>query len=216
MVLVKSPSWFDVATRRQVEPGDLRREQVLGRRIFGAVEQLLAVDDLKHAVGIDAVAEEHAVALRAGRDRAVQRDRHRAARAGLLADQAEVADEDRLGRVAHVPDLVRLVAEGAQHVELALVGLGQILSVLLKAVQEKSIGVAFALSKDLPHATPYDDLIARAGIEVMPGHDRVLTGKEQQALRDMLAALDTLAQAREKPLTFRAVPKPDLRVRPPM
>ena len=87
---------------------------------------------------------------------------------------------------------------------------------LLKAVQEKSIGVAFALSKDLPHATPYDDLIARAGIEVMPGHDRVLTGKEQQALRDMLAALDTLAQAREKPLTFRAVPKPDLRVRPPM
>ena len=90
------------------------------------------------------------------------------------------------------------------------------LSVLLKAVQEKSIGVAFALSHDLPHATHYDELIERAGREVMPGHDHVLTPAEQQALRDMLAALGALATARDKPLTFRPVPKPDLRVRPPM
>ena len=90
------------------------------------------------------------------------------------------------------------------------------LSVLLKAVQEKSIGVAFALSKKLPHATAYDDLIERAGHEVMPGHDRVLTAVEQQAIRDMIDALDRLAGARTQPLVFRSVPKPDLRVRPPM
>ncbi|MEO6408415.1 MAG: hypothetical protein ABIO45_06630 [Burkholderiaceae bacterium] len=90
------------------------------------------------------------------------------------------------------------------------------LAVLLKAIQEKSIGIAFSLSNDLPHATPYAELLARAGIEVMPGYDEVLSAEEQQAIRAMLDALDRLARTRRPPLTFQSVPKPDLRVRPPM
>ncbi len=41
---------------------------------------------------IGAVGEDDAVILHAGRDHAVQIGRHRAGRAGLLADQTELAD----------------------------------------------------------------------------------------------------------------------------
>jgi hypothetical protein len=159
----------------EIELAQHRRAQVVGRRLGRALQQLLAVDDLDHAALVGAVAEIDPVALRARRDRPVQVGRHLAGRARLLADQAEVADVHRLGRIGEVvdlghalgapvlgaadqkgdagvafppvlvgvaqaleagqqlgigrigdvPDLMRLAAEGAQHVDRALVALGQ-------------------------------------------------------------------------------------------
>src|SRR5262249_61268174 len=53
-----------------------RIAQVLRRRLLRAVEQLVAIDDLQHAALVGAVAEIDAVALRAGRDRAVRSEEH--------------------------------------------------------------------------------------------------------------------------------------------
>ena len=85
------------------------------RRLLRAVEQLLAVDDLQDAALVGAVAEVDAVALRAGRDHAVQFGRHRAGRAGLLAGQAEVADVHRLGRIAEIVDLRHAAGAPVRH-----------------------------------------------------------------------------------------------------
>ena len=73
--------------RRHVEPADLRIAQVLLGRLLGAVQQLLAIDDLQHAALVGAVGEIDAIALRPGRDGAVQPGRHRPAGARLLAGQ---------------------------------------------------------------------------------------------------------------------------------
>ena len=94
----------------QVEPRNLWVKQVLARRLLGAVQQLVAVDDLQHAVFVGAVAEIHAVAFRAGGDRAVQRDRDRARCAGLLPGQAERADKHRLRRVREIVNKRHAVA----------------------------------------------------------------------------------------------------------
>src|SRR5438105_3734976 len=53
--------------RRQVETRDLRAQQILRRRLLRALQQLLAIDDLQHAVGVGAIAEVDAIAPGAGR-----------------------------------------------------------------------------------------------------------------------------------------------------
>ena len=160
---------------RHDQAADLGARRLSGRRLGCALQQLLAIDDLHEAALVGAVAEIDAVALRPGRDRPVQVRRHGAGRARLLADQPEVADLHRLGRIAEVvelrhalgapilraadqegdagvafppalvrvaqaveprdqhrlggigdvPDLVRLAAEAAQHVDGGLVALGK-------------------------------------------------------------------------------------------
>ena len=84
---------------------DFRQAQIFRRRLLRPVDQLLAVDDLQEAALVGAVAEIDAVALRSGRDRAVQFGRHRAGRARLLAGQAEIADLDGMGGIAEIVDL---------------------------------------------------------------------------------------------------------------
>ncbi len=91
--------------RRKIEPGDLRVQQVCLGRLFGSVQELVAIDDLDDAVRAGAVSEVHPVDLRTERDRAVQLRRDWARRSGLLAWQPEVADEHRLGWIAQVVDL---------------------------------------------------------------------------------------------------------------
>ena len=91
--------------RRHRHPRDLRQTQIVRRRLLRPVDQLVAVDDLQEAALVGAVAEIDPVALRAGRDRAVQFGRHRAGRARLLAGQAEIADLHRMGGIAEVVDL---------------------------------------------------------------------------------------------------------------
>src|SRR5262245_44965753 len=81
---------------QHVDLTDNRIAQILRRRFLRTVQKLFAVDDLQHAALVGAVAEIHAIALRAGRDRPMQLGRHRAGRSGLLPNQAEVADMNRL------------------------------------------------------------------------------------------------------------------------
>ena len=86
----------------EIEPADLRCKQVLRCRLGGAGDELLPVDDLHDAGLVRAVAEVQAITFRARGDEPVQLGRHRAGRAGLLADEAEVADEARFHWIGQI------------------------------------------------------------------------------------------------------------------
>jgi hypothetical protein len=94
--------------------------------------------------------------------------------------------------------------------------------VLLKMVQERAPGVLTALDPGLPHATPLQTLIARAGDSTAsppPGYEAPLTPDQQQALRAVVDALHTLVGTLAQPGSssdFQPVPRPELRVRPPL
>src|SRR5262249_11018643 len=90
---------------QHVELTDDRIAQVLRRRLLGTVQKLFAVDDLQRAAFVGAVAELHAFARRAGRNRPVHLGRHRAGGSGLLSNQAEVTDMNRRRWIAEVEDL---------------------------------------------------------------------------------------------------------------
>ena len=96
------------------------------------------------------------------------------------------------------------------------------LGVLLKMVQERAPGVLTALDPGLPHATPLQTLIARAGDSTAsppPGYEAPLTPDQQQALRAVVDALHTLVGTLAQPGSssdFQPVPRPELRVRPPL
>src|SRR5713226_5592658 len=77
----------------EIEPGYLRIEQVLWRRVLGSIEQLVEVDDLQHAAAVGAIAEVDAVALRTRGDHAVERGRHLTGGARLLSRQPEGPNE---------------------------------------------------------------------------------------------------------------------------
>ena len=89
--------------------------EVADEHRLGRVRQVV---DLRHAVGAPLRVARHQVG-----DAGV-------ALPEVLVRALEALDDGRqqrrLGRVGHVPDFVRLVAEHAQHVELALVALGQV------------------------------------------------------------------------------------------
>src|SRR6185503_8727174 len=69
-------------------------------------QQLLAIDDRDHAVVAGAVSDVDAILPGASRNGAVNSLAFlRGARAGLRADHTEIADVDRLGRIAQVIDL---------------------------------------------------------------------------------------------------------------
>ncbi len=90
--------------RRHLHERDLRIAEILRRRLLRPFQQFLAIEDLEQAAAVGAVGHVDAVALRAGRHHAVDGDRDRTGRAGLLSGQSEVADLDRIGRVAEVED----------------------------------------------------------------------------------------------------------------
>lgn len=95
------------------------------------------------------------------------------------------------------------------------------LGVLLKMIQERAPGVLTALDERLPHATPLQVLIERAGApEATPaGYDAPLTPAQQQALHAVVQALGVLVGTLAEPACrsdFKPVPKPELRVRPPL
>ena len=96
------------------------------------------------------------------------------------------------------------------------------LGVLLKMIQERAPGVLTALDPGLPHATPLQALIARAGDSAAPspaGYEAPLTSEQQQALLAVVEALHTLVGTLAQPgcrTDFQPVPRPELRVRPPL
>ena len=91
--------------------------------------------------------------------------------------------------------------------------------VLLHALNERMPGLAQALGENIPHASSYDELTASAEQEAPPRHRAALTPTEIRALDALTDALRNVAQAFAKdaqdyPNT--PLPKPELRVRPPL
>jgi len=79
------------------------------------VDELVAIDDLHNPILVGAVAEINPVAVRAERNHAVELFRNGPARTGLLAGQAEVANFDRVRRIAHVIDFRHAIDAPARH-----------------------------------------------------------------------------------------------------
>jgi predicted acylesterase/phospholipase RssA len=96
------------------------------------------------------------------------------------------------------------------------------LGVLLKMIQERAPGVLSALDPACPHATPLRTLIERAGQpgDAPPaGYEAPLTPAQQAALQAVVDALGTLVGSLAEPrcaTDFKPIPKPELRVRPPL
>ncbi|WP_324877791.1 hypothetical protein [Methylocaldum sp.] len=101
------------------------------------------------------------------------------------------------------------------------------LGVLLKMLEERAPGILNVLYSDCPHATDIKTLIDNAaqsngsdGTQKPPaGYENPLTPEQVQALHEVLEALkrlmDTLGDPNRKS-GFKPIPKPELRVRPPL
>src|SRR5579885_255604 len=89
----------------QIDTRDYGIFQVLFGGLFGTVKKLFAVDDFENSVAGIVVGEVDAVAFRSGGDGAVKAAGSRSLRAGLLAGEAEVTDEDRVRGITQVVDL---------------------------------------------------------------------------------------------------------------
>ncbi len=96
------------------------------------------------------------------------------------------------------------------------------LGVLLKLIEERAPGVLKALDPDCPHATKFADLIEHARHadgDLPPGYETPLTPEQTAALRAALVALSQWVDAVANPryeTDFKAIPKIELRVRPPL
>ncbi|HLF96336.1 MAG TPA: hypothetical protein VI457_04255 [Methylococcaceae bacterium] len=101
------------------------------------------------------------------------------------------------------------------------------LGVLLKMIEARAPGILSALDPGCAHATDYRTLIDRftrgddgEGAQTPPpGYEKPLTPEQRDALRDVLAALGQLAETLLDPprkSAFKPIPKPELRVRPPL
>ena len=101
--------------RRHHQASHFRIEQIVAGRFLRAMDELVPIDDLHNPVFVGAVAEINPIALRTERNHPVQLFWNRAARAGLLAGQTEIADFDRVGGIAHVIDFGHPVDAPARH-----------------------------------------------------------------------------------------------------
>lgn len=96
------------------------------------------------------------------------------------------------------------------------------LGVLLKLIEERAPGVLTALDPYCPHATDFATLINRAADETgefPAGYEGPLSAKQQAALRAALDALGVLMGTMSDPqctTEFKPIPKPELRMRPPL
>ena len=84
-------------------------------------------------------------------------------------------------------------------------------------LQRRFHGVAMALSPNCAHATAYDALIAGGTIAPLTGENAPLTQPQCDALLrmiDALRALNKVLAPNSLAYSFKAIPEPDLRVRP--
>ena len=132
-----------------------------------------------------------------------------------VAQRGEVAANDLLARFS-TPSAPGAQAAGWDEHRLVR------LNVLLKVLEERAAGVVDALSPQRPHATPIDALIAVAGKDTAAGYTDPLDPDQLQTLHDLVAALrafmatlDGSAQG-PHPNPFVPLPKPEMRVRPPL
>lgn len=100
------------------------------------------------------------------------------------------------------------------------------LCVLLKMLESRAPGLANALVAHCEYATDYDTLIARwtqsaenPNTVAPPGFEAPFTPTQADALRGVIRELNRLSTAMTEPsnvTSFKPVPKPELRVRPPL
>lgn len=102
------------------------------------------------------------------------------------------------------------------------------LCTLLKMLEARSPGILRAMSPGWPYATDFDRLIANAvrpdgndnsDQALPPGFGEPLTEKQAEALRKAMDALKQLMETlgtSEAQSAFKAIPEPELRVRPPL
>ena len=97
------------------------------------------------------------------------------------------------------------------------------LCVLLKMIEERVPGLIAALDASVAHVTPYEVLVDRDWVQgkssAPPGYESSLTAAEREAFRYVLEGLSRVVNAVPTPAAgsnFKAVPKPELRVRPPL
>lgn len=96
------------------------------------------------------------------------------------------------------------------------------LNVLLKMIEARAAGVVRALSAQCPHATSIDTLIDAARNQAVAGYTDPLTAAQAQTLHELVEALRTQMQAlgvtanNPQANPFVPLPKPELRVRPPL
>lgn len=97
---------------------------------------------------------------------------------------------------------------------------------LLKMIETRALDVATAVDPSCGYSTTFDTLITRAtisgaaaGSPSPPGYETLLTQEQEQAIRDALARLEQLVAGiniQTSELGFKPIPKPELRVRPPL
>ena len=95
------------------------------------------------------------------------------------------------------------------------------LNTLMKMLAERAPGVTRALSPGSAHATDFASLLQRAYAdpEIPPGYEDRMSPRQFAALQAVTDALAVLAQTLEYPaseVAFTPIPKPELRVRPPL
>lgn len=101
------------------------------------------------------------------------------------------------------------------------------LHVLLKMIEARAPGVLNALSPNCGHATDFNTLLANAmrgvdaqGGPMLPaGYEQALTPTQTEALSNAIQALGQMAATLSDPANanaFKPIPKPELRVRPPL
>jgi predicted acylesterase/phospholipase RssA len=96
------------------------------------------------------------------------------------------------------------------------------LNVLLKMVEARAASVVHALSAQCPHATPMDTLVDAAQDKPVAGYGDPLSAAQAQTLHDLVNALRTQMEAlgatasNPQANPFVPLPKPELRVRPPL
>ncbi|MFT3718939.1 MAG: patatin-like phospholipase family protein [Pseudorhodoferax sp.] len=95
------------------------------------------------------------------------------------------------------------------------------LSVLLRLLQERAPGVLTALQQDLPHATDFQRIAERAvdSGTAPAGYEKPLTPEQHKALLRAIEALQEFMRActdKTAATAFEPVPRPELRLRPPL
>jgi hypothetical protein len=100
------------------------------------------------------------------------------------------------------------------------------LNILLKIIEARALGVETAIDPACGHSTAFDTLITHAtksgapsGSPPPPGYETLLTDEQEKSFRDALERLEQLAAGRNvgaSEIGFKPLPKPELRVRPPL
>jgi predicted acylesterase/phospholipase RssA len=135
---------------------------------------------------------------------------------GLNLNMDRAIIERVAGRGAEAADqLVARFADGPGWDEHRLVRL----NALLKMIEARAPGVITGLGDRCGHATDYATLVQRATQAAAAGYERPLSAEQAQALQEVIDALRRYMAMVAPNLAknpFVAVPKPELRVRPPL